>query len=97
MVHININWFPNKVKEVIQYIFILLNFIIFIFGIVNFAKWSNNIDPYEINRGEYLPEFKINYNSFKDDVFNSSGICIVMLLLSLLTAKCKKPFYSFLY
>lgn len=44
-----------------------------------------------------MPEFKINYDIFKQDVYYSIGICGVMFILSIFTAACKKPFFSFLY
>ena len=66
-------------------------------GVMNYQSWLEKIDPYEINGGEYLPEFKINYNSFKDEMYKSCFICGIMFILSFLTAGCKKPFYSFLY
>lgn len=44
-----------------------------------------------------MPEFKINYDSFKQDALYSTLTCGLMFLLSLPTAFCKKPFFSFLY
>lgn len=77
--------------------FILVTLGILVLGVLNYLMWKDKIVPFEINGGEYLPEFKINYDSFKEDVFNSVGISAVMFLLSLFTAGCKKPFFSFIY
>lgn len=51
MVHVQINWVPNKFKKIIQYLFILVTLTISGFGVMNYLSWSQKIDPFEINGG----------------------------------------------
>lgn len=51
MVYITINWFSNKAKKVLQYLFILVTMGVSGMGVLNYFNWKEKIDPFEINGG----------------------------------------------
>ena len=66
-------------------------------GAYNYYLWDKNIAHYEFTGGEYIPEFKIDYNDFNFYSFICVGLCGLMFFLSLPSAICKKPVFSFCY
>ena len=55
------------------------------------------ISKFELSGGEFLPQLRLNYDFFADDMIKSGGSCLVLSLLAVFTGRCKNKYLSWIF
>jgi hypothetical protein len=87
----------NKTKTISAILLVVVSTAAAGVGAYLYLLYLNSLTSYNLNGGEYLPEFYIDFSSFSQNVQYSAIACGAVFVFSLITAMCKRPFFSFLF
>ena len=87
----------NKTKTISAILLVVVSTAAAGVGAYLYLLYLNSLTSYNLNGGEYLPEFYIDFSSFSQNVQYSAIACGAVFVFSLITAMCKRPVFSFLF
>jgi hypothetical protein len=87
----------NKVKFISSIILIFVSLGAGGVGAYLYLLYLKDLTSYNVNGGDYLPEYNVNFSSFSTLVQYSAIGFGAVFVFSLITAMCKKPFFSFTF